>query len=168
MVIFAMLGSMMFASKKLMEFIPNVHLLALFIVATTVVFRWKALYPLYIYILLDGVFLGFSPFWVPYLYIWAILWGAAMLLPKKMPLWLQIPVYALVCGLHGILFGVLWAPAQAVMFHLSWGGTLAWSAAGFPFDLVHGISDLCFGLLVVPLVKLLRLLSERKTTDYPQ
>ena len=43
--VFAMLGALMYASKMIMEVIPNVHLLGMFIVAFTVVYRKKALYP---------------------------------------------------------------------------------------------------------------------------
>ena len=29
--------------------------------------------------------MGFGVWWVPYLYVWTVLWGMTMLLPKKMP-----------------------------------------------------------------------------------
>ena len=45
--VFGMLGAVMYASKMLMELLPNVHLLGVFVVAFTVVYRQKALYPLY-------------------------------------------------------------------------------------------------------------------------
>ena len=38
-------------------------------------------------------------------------------------------VYAAVCGLHGLLYGVLYAPAQALMYGLSFEATLAWIAS---------------------------------------
>ncbi len=41
--IFGMLGAVMYASKMVMEFLPNVHLLGVFTVAFTVVYRKKAL-----------------------------------------------------------------------------------------------------------------------------
>ena len=81
--LFGVLGGMMYASKKAMEFLPNIHLLAVFIIAVTVVYRSKALYPIYIYVLLEGLLGGFATWWIPYTYVWAILWGATMLLPKK-------------------------------------------------------------------------------------
>ena len=146
----------MFASKMLMEILPNIHLLGTFIVAITVVYRKKALYPIYIYVLLNGIFAGFATWWIPYLYIWTILWAAVMLLPKKMPAKIAPIVYAVVCSLHGFCFGVLYAPAQALLFGLSFKGMLAWIAAGFSFDVIHGISNLCCGVLIVPLIKLLR------------
>ena len=83
MAVFSMLGALMFASKMLMEVAPNIHLLGVFTIAFTVVYRAKALYPIYIYVLLNGIFAGFGTWWIPYLYIWAVLWGITMLLPKK-------------------------------------------------------------------------------------
>lgn len=39
--VFGMLGAVMYASKIIMEFIPNVHLIGVFTVAFTVVYRKK-------------------------------------------------------------------------------------------------------------------------------
>ena len=75
----------MYASKMIMEVAPNIHLLGAFIVAFTVVYRKKALYPIYIFIFLIGLFNGFNAWWLPYLYIWTVLWAAVMLLPRKIP-----------------------------------------------------------------------------------
>ena len=154
--LFGMLGAVMFASKMLMEILPNIHLLGTFIVAITVVYRKKALYPIYIYVLLNGIFAGFAMWWIPYLYVWTILWAAVMILPKNMPKKVAPIVYAIVCALHGFGFGVLYAPAQALMFGLNFDATLTWIAAGLPFDIIHGISNLCCGILIVPLIKLLK------------
>ncbi len=158
--IFGTLGALMFVLKKLMEALPNIHLLAMFIVAITVVYRFKALYPIYIYVFLDGIFGGFNVWWIPYLYIWTILWGAVMLLPKKMPAKVAAVVYCAVAGAHGFLFGILYSPVQALFFGLSFKGTLAWIAAGFPFDAIHGVSNIISGLLIVPLIRVLRLVGK--------
>lgn len=155
--LFAMLGALMFVSKKVMEFLPNIHLVAVLIVAITVVYRARALYPLYLYVLLDGVGAGFGTWWVPYLYIWTVLWAVTMLLPRRMSPAVAAVVYATVCGMHGLLFGVLYAPAQALFFGLSFNATLTWIAAGFPFDAIHGVSNFIGGaLLILPLVKAMR------------
>ena len=52
MAIFSMLGALMYASKMIMEFAPNIHLLGVFTIAFTVVYGKKALYPIYIYVLM--------------------------------------------------------------------------------------------------------------------
>lgn len=162
MAIFSMLGALMYASKVIMEWAPNIHLLGVFTIAFTVVYRAKALYPIYIYVLLNGIFAGFATWWIPYLYIWAVLWGITMLLPKKMPKPVAVVVYSLVNALHGYGFGILYAPVQALLFGLSFKGMLAWIAAGFPFDIIHGTSNLICGLLIVPIVLVLQQL-ERST-----
>lgn len=147
----------MYASKVILEFAPNIHLLGVFTIAFTVVYRKKALYPIYIYVLLNGLFSGFSAWWVPYLYLWTVLWGAVMLLPKKMPKLIQPIVYMTVCAVHGFLFGTLYAPVQAVLFGLSLKGMVAWIIAGLPWDFLHGVSNFFCGILIMPMISVLRL-----------
>ena len=150
-----MLGTIMFCSKLLMEALPNVHLLGMLTMVYTVVYRVKALVPIYLFVLLNGLFFGFSLWWFPYLYVWTLLWGVTMLLPKDMPDKVSRIVYPTVCCLHGLLFGILYAPGQALMFGLDFKQTLAWIVSGFPFDLVHAVGNLIVGILIVPLSKLL-------------
>lgn len=157
-VIFGMLGAVMYASKVMLEFLPNVHLIGVFIVAITVTYRKKALYPIYVFIFLTGLLNGFGMWWIPYLYIWSILWGAVMLLPKSLPPKAAPLIYAVVCSLHGFLFGTLYAPAQAIMFGLSFKGMIAWIAAGLPYDAIHGVSNFICGLiLIVPVIRILKI-----------
>lgn len=165
MAIFSMLGALMFASKMVMEWAPNIHLLGVFTIAFTVVYRAKALYPIYIYVLLNGLFCGFGIWWIPYVYIWAVLWGITMLLPRKMPKPVAVVVYSVVNALHGYGFGILYAPAQALLFGLSLKGMIAWIVAGFPFDIIHGTSNFICGFLIVPIVLVLQKLEQiTKTT----
>ncbi len=160
--VFAMLGAVMYASKLLMELAPNIHLLGVFTIAFTVVYRKKALYPIYIYVILNGIFCGFAAWWIPYLYIWTVLWGIVMLLPEKMPKKLRPLVYMAVCAAHGFLFGTLYAPVQALLFGLSFQGMLSWIIAGLPFDCIHGISNFFCGILIMPVISILRF-AERNT-----
>ena len=113
-----MLGALMYASKAFMELLPNVHLLGVFTISFTLVYRKKALYPIYTYVLLNGLFAGF-------------------------------------------LFGTLYAPAQAILFGLSFKGMIAWIIAGLPWDFVHGVSNFFCGILIVPIVTLLRKLEKQ-------
>ena len=154
--VFSMLGAVMYCSKLIMDALPNIHLIATFIVAFTLVYRKKALYPIYIFVMLTGLLSGFSSWWVPYLYIWTVLWGVTMLLPKNMSPKIAPVVYMLVCGLHGILYGILYAPVQAIFFGLDFKGMLSWLAAGFTFDIIHGVSNFCCALLVIPVATLLK------------
>lgn len=159
MCIFAMLGTVMFCSKILLEFLPNIHLLGMLTMVYTLVYRAKALIPIYIYVLLNGLYAGFNLWWMPYLYIWTILWGITMLLPKRMPKEIALVVCPAVCALHGLLFGALYAPAQALMFGLDFRQTVAWIITGFPYDAIHMAGNLVAGLLIVPMSELLKKLS---------
>lgn len=155
--VFGMLGALMYASKVIMEVIPNVHFIGTLIMAMTIVYRKKALYPIYIFIFLTGLLNGFGTWWIPYLYIWAILWGVAMLLPQNMSRKKAVIVYCIVCSLHGFLYGVLYAPFQAIMYSLNFEGTIAWIVAGLPYDAIHGVGNLLCGILIVPLSELLKI-----------
>lgn len=154
--VFGMLGGVMYVSKMIMELLPNIHLLGVFIVAFTVVYRQKALYIIYTYVFLNGIFSGFAAWWIPYLYVWTVLWAAVMLLPQNMPKRVQPIVYMAVCAAHGFLFGTLYAPVQAIIFGFSFRGMVAWIIAGLPWDFIHGISNFFCGILIMPLVYALR------------
>lgn len=154
--VFGMFGALMYASKLIMEVAPNIHLLGVFTIALTVVYRKKALYPIYVFVLLTGLFSGFSMWWIPYIYLWAVLWGVTMLLPKSMPKKIAPIVYMVVCAAHGFLYGTLYAPVQALLFGLDFQGMIAWIVAGLPFDCIHGISNFACGMLIVPIINIIR------------
>ena len=162
--VFGMLGGVMYASKLIMELIPNVHLLGVLTIAYTVVYRKKALYPIYTYVILNGIFSGFAAWWVPYLYLWTLLWGAVMLLPKNMPKKAQPIVYMAICAAHGFLFGTLYAPAQAILYGLNFRGMIAWIIAGLPWDAIHGVSNFFCGILIMPIITVLKYAENRGGT----
>lgn len=157
MVVFAMLGALMYVSKLVMEFAPNIHLLGVFTIAFTIVYRKKALYPVYIYVFLTGLFSGFATWWLPHLYLWLIPWGVTMLLPGKLSGGTATMIYMGLCGIHGLLYGTLYAPMQALLYGLNMEAMISWIIAGLPFDLVHGISNFFCGILILPVVSVLKL-----------
>ena len=159
--IFAMLGTVMFCSKIIMELLPNIHLLGMFTMTYTLVLRKKALIPIYIYVFVNGLYAGFATWWVPYLYVWTILWAVTMLLPKRMPRRVKMIVYPIVCCLHGLSFGILYAPTEALLRGMSFEGMITWIAMGFPMDILHGIGNLFAGMLIVPLCELLEKLMKK-------
>ncbi len=154
--LFAILSALMFVSKIVMEALPNIHLLGMLTMTYTIVFRKKALIPIYVYVLLNGLYAGFNAWWIPYLYIWTILWGVTMLLPKNMPKAIAVVAYPILCALHGLFFGVLYAPVQALMFNFTFEQTMAWIVAGFTFDIIHTIGNFAVGLLIFPVSEVLK------------
>ena len=165
MAVFGMLGALMYASKMIMEIAPNVHLLGVFTIAFTIVYRKKALYPIYIFILILGVFNGFATWWIPYLYVWTVLWAITMLLPKKMPKKFRPIVYMILNACHGFLYGTLYAPAQAILYGLNFEKMIAWIVAGLPFDFIHGVSNFLCGILIMLIISVLMRL-EQNTCEF--
>ena len=161
LIIFSLLSALMVIGQILFESIPNVHPIAALIVVYTLVYRAKALIPIYVYVLIQGIRFGFNMWWAPYLYVWLVLWGITMLLPRKMPTAVEAFVYPAVNALHGLLFGTLSAPLFALLSGLNFDGMIKWIIAGLPFDALHAVGNLVAGLLILPISKVLRKLENK-------
>ena len=150
MALFSMFGALMFTSKVLMEFLPNIHIVGVLTIVATVAFRGYALISIYVYAFLNGLFAGFGPWWVGYLYIWTILWGLTMLVPRGLGKRIKQIIYIAICALHGFAFGFLYLPVQAVFFSSDPTYLKSWWAIGFvTADVYHGIGNLIFGILLI-------------------
>lgn len=143
-----------------MSVLPNIEPVSLFVMLFAVVFGWKALYPIYLYVLMEILLYGVS-FWnINYLYIWTILAVAAMLMRRlQNPIW-----WALLSGVFGMAFGLLCSPVYMVV-----GGSVSygirWWLAGIPFDIPHAIGNFCIALvLFYPMRKLLQKLYTKMQT----
>lgn len=157
LVIFALLGALMFISDLIMEFLPNIHILGLLIIVYTLIFRVKAIIPIYVYVFLSGVFAGFALWWLPYLYIWTILWAVTLLLPKNLiNKKIGYVVYPAVCFLHQILFGVFYAPADVLMLNFNAEQLLAWIGTGTVFNILPATANMLLGIFTIRLTKLLK------------
>lgn len=156
MVIYAMWGALMFGSTFVMKGVANIHLLALFIIVTTRVYRFGALIPLYVYVFLEGVVQGFHPWWIPYLYVWGVLWALTMLLPKRLPDGVAAVCYCALGLMHGLFFEVLWIPFYMTFEGLSFDMALVRLANGVPFSITHGVGNVVSCTLAIPLIRLVR------------
>ena len=149
--LFGMLGALTFGAKVAMAGLPNIEPVSLMVMLFAVVFGWKGLYPVYLYVLMEMILYPVGYWNLNYLYVWAILFLLALLLRRlKNPIW-----WALVSGLFGTAFGLLCAPVYMITFgSVSYG--IRWWIAGLPFDALHGVGNFCIALvLFVPLRKLL-------------
>lgn len=154
--LFGMLGTMTFCAKLAMSGIPNIEPVSLLVMLYAVVLGWKALYPIYLYVLLEILFYGVQLWNLHYLYVWAVLALAARLLRRTQ----QSLTWALLSGCFGLLFGALCAPVYLV----AGGPSLAfnWWIAGLPYDVLHGAGNFAVALgLFAPLRKLLESLYQK-------
>lgn len=155
MVLFALFGAIMYLSAQI-DIVPNVHPLALLIAAFTVVYRFKALIPIYIYVFLEGMMGGFNLWWYPYLYLWTVLWLFVMLVPRNINEIAAGITITVLATLYGIGFGLLYMPYQCyVFFKGNWDFAYIWFLNGLPFDALHAVGNLVSSLLAIPLIRLL-------------
>ena len=139
--LFGVLGGLTFAAKVAMMALPNIEPTSLMVMLFAVTFGRKALYPIYVYVLLEFILHGLHLWSINYLYVWLVLAVGAWLLRR-----MTHPLgWALLSGVFGLLFGALCAPV-----YLFVGGpayALSWWISGIPFDLLH-----CGGNFVIALV----------------
>ena len=140
--LFGILGGLTFAAKVVMMGLPNIEPVSLMVMLFAVTFGKKALYPIYVYVLLEFVLFGVQLWSVNYLYVWAILALAAWVLrDMRAPL-----AWGLLSGLFGLCFGLLCAPVYLVT-----GGpafALSWWINGIPFDILHCGGNFAMGLFL--------------------
>lgn len=74
-VLLGMLGAIAFVCQVSLIFLPNIEVVSILFIVYTRTFGKKALFPIYVFVLLEGIFWGFGSWWIMYLYIWTILWA---------------------------------------------------------------------------------------------
>ncbi len=150
--LFAVFAAMTFAMKVVMSGLPNIEPTSLMVMLFMVVFGWRGLYPVYVYVLLEVICYGINTWTIYYLYVWAVLGVAAFLLRKmESPL-----LWAILSGTFGLLFGSLCAVTDGFLF--GWSYALVKLIDGIPFDITHCIGNFVIALL---LFKPLRRLMEK-------
>lgn len=160
MTLLALLGAMMMATQVALAALPNIHLVAVFVILAALLFGWKALFSIYIFVLLEGLIYGFSMWFVNYLYVWTVLTVIAILFRNNRSRWF----WGALAGIFGLLFGALCSIPY--FFIGGWKAAFSYWVAGIPFDLIHCVSNavLTFTLLI-PLYDLcIKLLGRPKET----
>ena len=139
--LFAVLGAMMFALQVVMAPLPNIEPVSLLVMVFAVVFGWKCLYPVYVFVVMEILFYGISTWNIYYLYVWAVLAFAAILMRKQT----QPLAWALLSAVYGLMFGALCGIVD--IFIGGFGYAAAKWVSGIPFDLLH-----CGGNFVIALI----------------
>lgn len=149
--LFGVLGGLTFAGKVAMMSLPNIEPVSLLVMVFAVTFGKKALYPIYVYVMLEFALFGFGLWSAAYLYVWALLALVAWLFRR-----MTSPLgWAVLSAAFGLLFGLLCTPVYVIT-----GGpafAFSWWLSGIPFDLTHCAGN--FALALVLFCPLRRLMS---------
>ncbi len=150
LVLFGLLGGLTFAAKMVMAALPNIEPVSLMVMLFAVTFGRRALFPIYVYVLLEYAIFGFNTWSINYLYIWLVLAIAAWIFRR-----MTHPVgWALVSGVFGLLFGALCAPVDIAIGGFMYA-VVKWTN-GILYDILHCAGNFAIALvLFVPLRKLM-------------
>ena len=156
-VIIGMMSAILVAVQVTLGFLPNVELVSLLIILYTCIFRWKCLYIIYVFVMVEGMIYGIGLWWFNYLYVWTVLFLIAMIFrTKRDPLF-----WAIISGSFGLGFGTL---CSIPYFITGWIATgFAYWVSGIPFDITHGISNFAIALVLFYPLRLLLDIVNRRT-----
>lgn len=151
----ALLSAILYVSKIALEFLPNVELVSLLVIAYTLVLGSEAFLIVTVFNLFELIQWGFGSWWVSYLYVWPLLAFIVLLLRKIIKE--EFLIWGIVSGGFGLMFGSLFA-IPYLLIDPSYA--LAYWIAGLPWDVWHGVWN--FVLMVVlgkPLYRILHMYS---------
>ena len=137
-----MMSAIMLAAQVGLSFLPNIELVSLLIILYTLIFGWRALYIIYVFVAVEGIIYGFGLWWFSYLYIWFVLYMITKIFHK-----VQSPIYwAIISGAYGLSFGALYSFVVVITSGIN-GGLASW-VQGIPFDIAHGIGNFAVALIL--------------------
>ena len=71
--------------KVALNFLPNIELTSFWIIMFTLLFRWRILFVIPVFILVEGAMYGFGLWWIMYLYAWPLLRWRPMCAENRSP-----------------------------------------------------------------------------------
>jgi len=158
--LFAVYGALMMGAQVAMAPLPNIEPVTLLIMCCTIVYGSRALYPTYVFVLLEGLVYGFGFWFLSYLYVWAVLVFVTLAFRRNES---RIVLTAVAAG-FGLVFGALCAIPY--FFIGGWETGFSYWVSGIPFDLLHcGGNAVMAALLLKPLTNLLSRLSEGRKKE---
>ena len=144
-----MLGSFLVLGKWVMQGLPNIEPVTLLLLLLAERYRFKALLPVYAFVLVEGFLYGIHMWFIAYLYVWTI-WVLLVIALRRFSHFL---FWAVAAAVYGLLFGALCSIPYFVTAGI--GGGIAYLVAGLSFDITHCIGNFAMVLLLYTPLKML-------------
>lgn len=141
-VIVGIMSAILITVQVSLSFLPNIELVSLLIILSTIVYGWKTLYIIYIFVMTQGFIYGFGIWWINYMYVWTILMLITMLFKNN-----RSPFFwAILSGAFGLSFGAL----CSIPYFFIGGLPMVVSGliSGIPFDVVHCVANYIIALVL--------------------
>lgn len=150
--------------KVTLAFLPNIELTSFWMILFTLLFGWKIVFVVPVFILIEGFIYGVQMWWIMYLYAWPLLVLITWIFRKKDNVWF----WSFVSAGFGLSFGLLCSFPYMVIGAADGGllnGLVAgftWWTAGIPFDIIHGIGNY---VIMLVLYKPIRSVAKRANLE---
>lgn len=144
LILFSMLGGLVSVSQIALSFIPNVETVSLFIILFSLIYNKKAMYIVFVFVAIMGLIYGFRLWWFGYVILWPFLCITTYKL--KTIINGKYLILSLYSGSFGLLFGFFYAIPYGIFGGINAG--IAYWVSGIPFDIIHGIGNYFFMLLL--------------------
>lgn len=149
-------GALLYGIQVVLAALPNIEGVTLLIILFSLVFGWRVLWSVAIFIVLEGLTYGFGLWWFFYLYVWPLLTILVLLLKRFIGE--SLFGWSVFSAAFGLLFGFFYA--LPFLFYGGFREMLATWIAGFPFDIAHCIGNFLFCMaLFKPLLHVTRRLT---------
>lgn len=150
------MAAVMVSVQVALSFLPNIELISLIVILCALIYGWRTLFIIYIFVLAEGLLYGFGLWWINYLYVWTVLMLLAIMLKSNDASFF----WAVISGMFGLGFGVLCS-----IPYLFIGGpkmALASWTSGILFDIIHCIGNFTVALaLYRPLRHILNMVNQK-------
>lgn len=157
-------SALIIAFKEVMNPLPNIEPVSVMLIALTCVFGIKALFPAYVFSIIQILLHGFHVWNFMYLYVWAVLVAIALLirpihnvfgkLKPAVAAACQTSLWVVVAAIYGLAFGSLCSIPYFITGGFAYG--MSFLVAGLYFDLLHCIGNAIITLVMFyPLYKIL-------------
>ncbi|AOR24450.1 hypothetical protein [Clostridium taeniosporum] len=137
LILFGVLGAILTVTQIVLNFIPNVEVVTLFIIIYSLIYGKRSIYSVFIFVIMMGLIYGFGTWWFGYILLWPLLNILSCLLSKFIKdNYLILSLYS---GIFGLLFGFFYAIPNAIFGGINAG--IAYWISGIPYDIVHGVAN---------------------------
>jgi energy-coupling factor transport system substrate-specific component len=144
LILFGVLGGLLSASQIALSFIPNIEIVTLLIILFSMIYKKKALYIVYVFVMVMGVVYGFGLWWIGYIILWPFL--SILTLRIRRFIEGKYLVLAIYSGIFGFLFGFFYAIPYVFFGGLNMG--IVYWISGLQFDIIHGIGNFFMMILL--------------------
>ena len=144
-----MFTALLIIGKEAMSFLPNIEPVTLLLLLLAERYRFKALLPVYAFVLAEGFIYGIHTWFFAYLYVWTI-WVLLVIALRRLS---HFVFWAIAAAVYGLLFGLLCSIPTFVTLGVA--GGVAEIVGGLSFDIIHCVGNFVMVLLLYTPLKML-------------